>query len=131
MIKLRSWLMSAWNVKVSASAICTSAITAPKESARENEGKRESERILESKLFVNEWVWEIGEEESVYYIVERRQRVSDSKTKMEGEITWGVGRFSNLSTALWGYLILGFCIFFLGKILFLFLIFRKILFFCF
>ena len=65
----------------------------------------------------------------MYYIVERRQRVSDSKTKMEGEITWDVGRFSNLSTALWGYLILGFCIFFLGKILFLFLIFRKILFF--
>ena len=48
----------------------------------------------------------------MHYIVERRQRVSDSQTKMEGEITWGVGRFSNLSTALWGYLILGFCIFF-------------------
>ena len=48
----------------------------------------------------------------MHYIVERRQRVSDSETKMEGEITWGVGRFSNLSTALLGYLILGFCIFF-------------------
>ena len=48
----------------------------------------------------------------MHYVVERRQRVSDSETKMEGEITWGVGRFSNLSTALLGYLILGFCIFF-------------------
>ena len=53
MIKLRSWLISAWKAKVSASAICTSAITTPKESALEKTKERKQERNSE-KFFYRE-----------------------------------------------------------------------------
>ena len=127
MINLRSWLISAWNAKVSASAICTSAITAPKESALEK--TKESERVRENirKQTVCWWVsvrdWWGGE--CALYSREKTEgfRFSD---KNGGRDNLGSGSFFESFYGSLGLLDFGFLYFFR----FLFLIFLVKYYFC-
>lgn len=72
MIKLKSWLISAWKAKVSASAICTSAISLVHNQTEQNNNGNLKKKGEQRKLRV------------LYFALYNRELIGFQKNEFEG-----------------------------------------------